>query len=352
MTQNTRPDQPKKSGEIENELGQTRNALQQDIKALGDKFSPGHIKDEAKNALSGAKDAAVDKLAEAKDMAVEKLSEAKDVAADKLNAAKDATADALSDAKEKLTEAKDATMATVSETVDEVSYQARKIGGATWDFTRTNAVPLALVGIGAGWLLANTRGSRRGGPRRPGMRSRRADYAVNEPYGDMDDRALLADNERDLWNESRSLSTSPRQRPRPRAYSGGSAASRVASEASEAGGKLGERAERMYGQAGETIANARQKLAGGVMRGRDAVKSSLQRAGAATRDYAEDNPIALGVVTLAAGVGIGLLLPSTERENRLLGSTRDRFFGEARDTARGIGNVARETVKETSNAFR
>jgi ElaB/YqjD/DUF883 family membrane-anchored ribosome-binding protein len=337
MTQNTKPDQPMRPGEIENELGQTRNALQQDIKALGDKFSPGHIKDEAKGALVDAKDAAVDKLAEAKDVAVEKLVEAKDIAADKLSAAKDATLEKLNEAKE-----------TVSETVDEVSDQARRIGSATWDFTRANAVPLALVGLGAGWLIANNRGSAGGRARRPGMRSRRADYAVSDPYGD--DDVLLADNERDFPRDSRALS--PRVRTRASTRNFDSAAARGSSQISEPGSKLGERAGQIYDQAGESLAAARQKVAGGVARGRDAVKSSLRRAGAATRDYAEDNPIALGVVTLAAGVGIGLLLPSTERENRWLGERRDRFFGEARETARGLGAVARETVKETSNALR
>jgi ElaB/YqjD/DUF883 family membrane-anchored ribosome-binding protein len=324
MTQNTKLDPPKKPGEIENELGQTRNALQQDIKALGDKFSPGHIKDEAKGALADAKDAAVDKLADAKDKAVEKLSEAKDIAADKLSAAKDATVEKLSEAKdtavEKLTEAKDATLATVSEAVDDVGYQARRIGSATWDFTRANAVPLALLGIGAGWLIANNResGSRR--PRKPGMRSRRAGYVVNDYDYDSDDVSLLADNERDLPREARAVSARPRPSQRVHARKTDNAATRVGSELSDAGNQIGESAERLYDQAGQTVTAARQKLAGSVARGRDALTSSLRRAGTATLDYADDNPIALGVVTVAAGVGLGLLLPSTERENRMLGA--------------------------------
>jgi ElaB/YqjD/DUF883 family membrane-anchored ribosome-binding protein len=343
MTQNTKPDAPKKSGEIENELGQTRNALQQDIKALGDKFTPGHIKDEAKSALAGAKDAAVDKLAETKDKAVEKLSEAKDMTVEKLAEAKDS-------AVEKLTEVKDATVATVSEAVDDVSYQARRIGGATWEFTRANAVPLALVGLGAGWLIANNRASGGWRPRKPGMRARRAGYALRDADYEGEDSSLLGD-ERQQPREAR-LPGQSRRPQRELARRTQSATPRVGFELSDAGNKIGESAERMYEQAGQTVTAARQKLAGSVARGRDALKSSLRRAGTATLDYADDNPIALGVVTVAAGVGLGLLLPATQRENRLLGASRDRLFGEARETARGLGDVARETMKETSNTLR
>jgi ElaB/YqjD/DUF883 family membrane-anchored ribosome-binding protein len=367
MTQNNIKTEPsKKPNDLQKEISQTRNAINEDIKALGDKVSPAHLKEEAKNALVDAKntavekvvdakDAAVDKMIEAKDVAAEKLADAKDVAVEKLTDAKNVAVEKLSEAKdvtvEKLTEAKDATIATVNETVDTVSYQARKIGGATWDFARANALPLALIGIGATWLVATRSDSETRVARKPAMRPRRADYG--RAYDSSDGRPrYLADNERDLAVED--LSTSRSRSPRSdRGVTNKvkDASARVGHELSDATAKASDRAHELYDRAERSVVDTEHQLAERVSRGRDAIQATWNRARTASMDFADDNPLALAAVTMVAGVGIGLLLPSTQSENRLLGASRDRVFGEARDTAHGIGDVVRETVEQASNTL-
>jgi hypothetical protein len=49
--------------------------------------------------------------------------------------------------------------------------------------------------------------------------------------------------------------------------------------------------------------------------------------------------LAVGVISLAAGAALALLLPSSRVEDRYLGTTRDRVLGEARDL--GLEALAR-----------
>jgi len=55
-------------------------------------------------------------------------------------------------------------------------------------------------------------------------------------------------------------------------------------------------------------------------------------------------------VVTSASIGVGLLLPSTARENRWLGPGRAKvrgMFDEARDAARQVGAIAQQTARET-----
>jgi ElaB/YqjD/DUF883 family membrane-anchored ribosome-binding protein len=80
------------------------------------------------------------------------------------------------------------------------------------------------------------------------------------------------------------------------------------------------------------------------------VQRRLQGASVRTRSFAEESPLAVGALAVAAGVGVGLLVPSTQQENRLLGGKRDRLIGEAKDTAGQIGETVKETARELKQA--
>jgi hypothetical protein len=58
--------------------------------------------------------------------------------------------------------------------------------------------------------------------------------------------------------------------------------------------------------------------------------------------------VALGA--LALGVGVGLLLPTSEREERLLAPTRqksERLMGDAREVVTDVVVTAKETAHES-----
>jgi len=299
----------KSAREIEADIGETRNALSDDIKALSDKVSPANLKQEAKQAMNEAKNVAVEKAIEVKDAAVDKAVEIKDVAVERAAEVKDT-------AMVKAREAADA----VSETIDEVSTQARQAGDAVWSFALDNAVPLTLISIGAGWLFANRRRTRM-----PSMYDRDDDY--------------LSEN---VVSETR-----PR---RSAALRGRNGLKRAGDTLSRTGSRVGSSAQAAYGKAGETIGQAEEALAESARRGRDIMSQKLTRARDVSRDFAAENPLAVAFGSLLAGVGVGLLLPSTARESQWLEPSRARFrsmIGDARDAAREVGSVAQDTARQT-----
>jgi hypothetical protein len=216
---------------------------------------------------------------EVKGAVADKAVEVKDAIADK-------TAEATDAAAEKLGEAKLA----VSEALDDAGSLASRWGRGGWHFTTANAVPLALVGLGASWMIMNNR-------RAPQPRAARYQPESAEP-----ELYLGAPNDDEEPQASREASA------------------------------LIQRGKR---QAGKGARVARERLS----RARDA-----------SLDFVDANPLVMALGTLALGVGVGLLLPTTEREERLLAPTRAKFarlMGDAREVATDVVEMAKETANET-----
>jgi ElaB/YqjD/DUF883 family membrane-anchored ribosome-binding protein len=333
MTEKPEAQRPKSAREIETSIGETRNALRDDISALGDKVSPENIKHEVKQAVKNAGEQALDKAVEAKDVVVDKAIEVKDAVVEKATEVKDA-------AIERAHEAAD----TISETYDEVSYQTRRAGRAAWSFTVDNAVPLSLIGIGASWLLVN-RSSRNG---------RKPDRYWDEELADYppDNLAYSRGYAYDEYPDSRARDYATRsgdsaRRPAVRATrrqpSAREGMQRTAAKVREEGRSLSERVDSVMSTAGHAVADQ-------ASHGREIVEDRWRRVRDGSRDVAQQNPLALALGTLVAGVGIGLLLPGTKREDRLLEPTRDRMrrpVNRARDTAQDVGRIAKRTADDT-----
>jgi ElaB/YqjD/DUF883 family membrane-anchored ribosome-binding protein len=343
-------DAVKSSRELENDIGDTRNAISGDIKALNDKFSTANVKEQAKDMLGGVKDAALEQAVEIKDVVVDKAVEVKDAVVDKAVEMKDVAAD-------KIVEAKDA----VVETMQDVGDQAQRVGSATWRFTKANAVPLALLGVGAGLLISNTRRSSRD-----------------------DERYYGADDE-DVWEDAEFAAdgTTPRTPVRRRVLTNGGArslasarANRNASMTKQTTAGKSSRARGLTNGAGDGLERAEHAIAETASRSADYVQDKASRsadyvqdkasrsvvyvqdklrsAGTSTRDFAAENPLLVAFATLAAGVGIGMLLPGTERENRLLRPSREKFshlIGDVREAATDVAQVAKDTASDSLNAM-
>jgi ElaB/YqjD/DUF883 family membrane-anchored ribosome-binding protein len=379
--QNNKDKDPTKisSTEIESQIGETRAAISDDIRVLSDKFSPARLKEEAKDAAKGvvnsAADAVVDKAGDAKDAVVDKAIEVKDVVVDKAIEVKDAVVEKAIEVKDKaveveqvvadkaielkddaaelLAEAKDV----VVETLDDVGEQAKRLGGAAWRYTSANAVPLALVGIGAGWLIANAKRSS-SEPSSPRLASRYTDDGDD----DLEDELYL---ERDDVIVSDS---SPVKQLRQGVTKGrpGRPAARASSTSRNGGPKraasnLHDKASGLAAQASDAARTTKHKLEDGaaqgtellrrrVGQGTEYVRQGVVRATDATKTFADNNPIALAMATLALGVGIGMILPASDRETKLLRPARerfDRFAGDAREAASDFAQIARETANES-----
>jgi gas vesicle protein/ElaB/YqjD/DUF883 family membrane-anchored ribosome-binding protein len=112
----------------------------------------------------------------------------------------------------------------------------------------------------------------------------------------------------------------------------------VGEAASHAGERIGELKDRAEQRAGKLGGTARA-------RARDA-KGGLKH-------MLAENPLALAAGAVVLGLALGMLLPETEPENRLMGETRDdlgdrisNVAGRVKDAAIEAGRDVKETVRQ------
>jgi Protein of unknown function (DUF3618) len=184
---------------------------------------------------------------------------------------------------------------------------------------RRNPVPLALIGLGVGWMLLSE-----------GTRGR-----VSERAGD------LARQLRDKMKGS-VTSTAPGD---PAAYaseepSAGYAyarqkSGRVMGEAQERLSRVGDAARHGVERAGEYAGAAGERL--NDMRSRIGV-------------FVEDRPLVLGALGFLAGAVVALLLPRSELEDRLVGPAGEEVRRRAAQLGREAADRAQEVVERTADA--
>jgi hypothetical protein len=171
--------------------------------------------------------------------------------------------------------------------------------GAVGDAVRAHPVPLALIGVGIGWfVVAATAGGRLGG-------------SIGEKV--LGAAGQVAEN------------------PRPLA---GSAAEPAVDSAY---GK-GEAA------AGYAYARTKPRFAAAA----DAASRAAAGARSNVRHVADEYPLLLGLAGLAAGAAIGMLLPRSRAEERVMAPVRSRL----KDEASSFGQEAVERARAAADAFR
>jgi ElaB/YqjD/DUF883 family membrane-anchored ribosome-binding protein len=268
-----KPDHEKTPEEIQLEIARTRTQITEDLLALSEKLSPQHLRESAREVMRDAREEAKEVLRDAKDAAIGSLIDVKDRALHRVN-----------------------------DTVHELGTQARKAGTLTVDFVSANAVAVSLLGLGAGWLVWALRHRKRLEGDEYAYRYEHYSYPV-ESYG-----AASADGV-----EEPRARTGRLARTQDAVRGVASRASRAVDAAREqvrhAGSELGERAGSMG------------RSAGGSLRG------AARRSG----QVASDNRLAIVGLTIAAGLGIGLLLPIGQGPRQAIRRAGERAMGRGRN---------------------
>jgi ElaB/YqjD/DUF883 family membrane-anchored ribosome-binding protein len=333
-------DAPSKQ-ELHAQIDETKSAIAVELKELGEKLNPDHLKEGVKDMIHEAKSEAKEALYEAKNAVVGSLRSAKDHAVD-----------------------------SVTETLGEVTDRARRAGRETADFASANAVPLALIGLGAGWLMLTMRRQRmmreeRGwNERRLGAYERDYGEYRDRGFGGYEDRRFGDYGEREYGAYDRDLSLDASDEARGLVQRGKQQVERMVERTREGTeqvrGRVGETLAHVSERAGELSHEARSRASELSHEARvraselsHQARMRFDRAQQSTREFANENPLAVSALAVAAGVGFGLMLPSSRAEDRLLGPTRGRLMGEARglvddakQTAQHAAQAARETVSE------
>lgn len=84
------------------------------------------------------------------------------------------------------------------------------------------------------------------------------------------------------------------------------------------------------------VSSARESMMHAGERARDMATHGMERG----HQMYDANPLVFGAIALAAGIGLGWVLPATERENRLMG-----------ESSRNMIDKAKQQIKETSKAM-
>jgi hypothetical protein len=193
-------------------------------------------------------------------------------------------------------EMREATVGRVTNMFEDVRGVAGRTGRGIGETMRSNPVPTAMMCAGAAWLFANRRG---GGER---IREPRRHYAYG--YG-----------------------TAPESESASGAFEGheaeaGGVASSVRARAGEYVGEARERAGEMVHEAQESLGQVPERARDQVARAESFAERAWDR-----------NPLALGAICCALGAAVGLALPRTEKEARLMGATRERIGGKLQEVA-------------------
>jgi ElaB/YqjD/DUF883 family membrane-anchored ribosome-binding protein len=203
-------------------------------------------------------------------------------------------------------QAKEAITGKAHDMVNNVGYQARDTGSRVFDFIRENPLPVAAVGLGAVWLIQQRNRSEISG-------DRMARFAYTGPERRREGiKGRIADR-----------------------------AGQIRESVSGAASGVAERA-------GELAGTAREKVSGLGTGARE----QGRRARGGLEHMMEDNPLAIAAGAAILGLAIGLLVPESEREHRLMGATRDGLVDRAQSTARRVKDAAVEAGQEVREVVR
>jgi hypothetical protein len=233
------------------------------------------------------------------------------------------TVEAIGDRLDPKNVAKDATQAVKEATVGKVEDMASQasgfIGGATSsaqdagggviETIKSNPVPALMTGVGLAWLFRSFSSS---SSRKPSWDQERMNSYGMGSYG-----------------EYRPMSSSEY---RPMSSSGSSGPGQVLDTVGDKFSGAGETVANKASGVGDSVGSAASQVTGGVGSAAGQVGDTARTfAGSATQMISE-NALAAGAIAVAAGAAIGLMLPATETERRVMGDAGSKAIDTAKST--------------------
>jgi len=129
----------------------------------------------------------------------------------------------------------------------------------------------------------------------------------------------------------------------------GETAGNVASTVGETAGNVAASAGRVVGQVGETAGQAVQQVGQTAGEVGDQLTITLRRLQRQAGRAMQDNPLAVGAAAVAVGAAVGLALPSTQKEQELMGGARTAVMQRAADTLDEASIKVSDAVNESQS---
>jgi len=313
-------DTSEEPAEIRAGIEQTRADMSETIDAIQDRLNPQHLKEQVKEQMR------------------EQFEEAK------------ATV-------------REATIGKAEEMVQNVGDTISDARYTLMDTIKQNPIPAALVGLGLSWLFMNRRSAPRGYARYANQNRnyRQTSYPTyrdnaigSSGYassmgqrnygGTMDQGQRYYGDAMDQGQRNYGGAIEQGQRGvSDTLHRVQETAGNVVNQAQEKVGNIAEQAQETAGN----VVNQAQETAGYLA---DQAQYQAQRFEDRFQQALYQNPLAVGAVAVALGTAVGFVLPQTQRENELLGETRDQLIDRAQtvaqDTLEKVQQVAGEVMDQ------
>lgn len=202
--------------------------------------------------------------------------------------------------------------------------------GGIMDMVRENPVPAGMVGLGLALLFLN-RGSQKRMDR---------DRTTWVPSGATGRYALRRDAD---WYSRGSAQPSPADRMGAMASDARDSMGGKAQQMADSVGQMADSMSQTAGRAGQTAGQMAEDLPqqAGAM-----VDSGTSQA----RRMIDENPLGAGVIALAAGAVLGMLLPPTPFERETVGPVRDQVVEQVGAAAEGTIDAARSAARRADGS--
>lgn len=243
----------------------------------------------------------------------------------------------------------------VGNLVDEVWHRFRRSGsgGGVGTVLRDHPVPLALMGLGLGWMAVEQATGRSASPsshdghaRRPVGGTTIRDRTIDSRTQDGDGMAYTLESDGhgdgDGVREKVSHAT---DRVKEKAADAGE---RMKHGASDAGDRVKRRASELGDRVSETTSDLSHRASGAVSDAASSLEDAGRKARRGMQDMLEENPLALGGILFGLGLASGLSLPSTRIEDRAVGDTAEHLKEEAKTMAKKGAQKAKEAGRDVA----
>ena len=257
-------------------------------------------------------------------------------------------------------------------------------GGSTagasrlWRIAKQHPGPAAVIGVGIAWMLSeNTKGSddraeygyrpgyagaygytgRRGYTGYAGTTGYETGYAGDYDEGNYEHEGRVSSALHNAGDKVSSAAGTAKHAVTGAASTAKDAVTGAASTAKDAVAGAASTAKGAVVGAKDRMADvagtARERAAELSWQTRERARYRTRQARVGFWETMEERPLALGAAAIALGVVAGLMIPSTRKEDELMGETRDRLMerakevgGEALEKGKQVAHVAVDTLKE------
>jgi gas vesicle protein len=217
-----------------------------------------------------------------------------------------------------------------------------------WQVAREHPMPAAVVGLGLGWLMVESSrksdtgydGRERGDYTGYGTSSYRQGYAKTGSYSGYS--SYETDEDSGLLSTAKDKVQDVAGSTKDALSSAGDKVSDLAGQAKDQVSGLGHQVADKASTLGHQVTDRASDL-------RRQAKTQVRRARVGFWQTMEENPLMVGAATLALGVIVGLVLPSTDREDELMGETRDHLLDQAKETGQQMLDKSKHVAEAVAD---